>query len=168
MSYFFMLFVFQKEVFLNRDLHPVFETDALTTSHPIYVPVTSNSQIIEIFDQISYSKVRCSSRVQSAHVLHVLYMGCTCVVHVLYMCCTCVVVLYICCACAIHGLYMCCTCVVHVLYMCCCVVHLLCMCYTCVVHVLCMCCTCGVHVLHIYACTFVICLLTSRCQKLHE
>ena len=78
MSYFLRSLVFQKEVFLNRDLHPVFETDALTTSHPIYVPVTSNSQIIEIFDQISYSKVSCSSRVQSAHVVHVLYMyACT-------------------------------------------------------------------------------------------
>lgn len=33
--------------------------DSLSTSHPIFVPVTSPDEINEIFDEISYHKVTC-------------------------------------------------------------------------------------------------------------
>ena len=48
---------FQKELFIVDDLHQVFESDSLTSSHPIFVPVKNPSQIREIFDTISYAKV---------------------------------------------------------------------------------------------------------------
>ncbi|XP_030841204.1 aminopeptidase N-like [Strongylocentrotus purpuratus] len=44
------------EQFVNVDLQPVFDLDALGTSHPVLVPVNSPDEINEIFDSISYSK----------------------------------------------------------------------------------------------------------------
>jgi hypothetical protein len=45
------------------------ELDALNNSHPIEVPVGHPSEVDEIFDAISYSKVRSSSSLQLAPVL---------------------------------------------------------------------------------------------------
>lgn len=40
------------------DVKPVMVTDAGVNSHPIVVPVSHPNQITEVFDAISYSKVR--------------------------------------------------------------------------------------------------------------
>ncbi|KAI8521597.1 hypothetical protein Bbelb_013510 [Branchiostoma belcheri] len=42
--------------FIVQDLQPVYGLDALTTSHPIILPVNRPEEITEIFDSISYSK----------------------------------------------------------------------------------------------------------------
>ena len=44
------------EQFVVSDLQRVFGLDALTTSHPISIPVKHPDEISEIFDAISYSK----------------------------------------------------------------------------------------------------------------
>jgi len=44
------------EQFLPEDLQRVFQTDSLTTSHPIYQEVSNPNQINELFDSITYSK----------------------------------------------------------------------------------------------------------------
>ena len=41
-----------------EDVQDVFNFDGLVTSHPVYVPVAHPDQINEIFDRISYGKVR--------------------------------------------------------------------------------------------------------------
>ena len=46
------------EQFVISDLEPVFELDSLGTSHPVRVDVGAPSEINEIFDSISYNKVR--------------------------------------------------------------------------------------------------------------
>jgi hypothetical protein len=40
------------------DVKPVMVTDAGVNSHPIVVPVSHPNQITEVFDAISYSKVK--------------------------------------------------------------------------------------------------------------
>ena len=50
--------MFQFEQFIVEDVHDVFDFDGLVTSHPIYVPVYHPDEINEIFDRISYGKVR--------------------------------------------------------------------------------------------------------------
>lgn len=52
-----LIFILQFEQFI-LDLYDVFEIDCLVTSHPIYVPVQNPDEINEIFDTISYSKVK--------------------------------------------------------------------------------------------------------------
>ena len=39
-------------------IQDAFSFDGLVTSHPVYVPVSDPAQINEIFDTISYQKVR--------------------------------------------------------------------------------------------------------------
>lgn len=48
----------QFDQFVTEDLQVAFEFDGLVSSHPIYVPVANPDEINEIFDKISYSKVR--------------------------------------------------------------------------------------------------------------
>lgn len=50
--------ILQADQFLVQDLAISFELDAAVTSHPIVVPVSHPDQINEVFDSISYSKVR--------------------------------------------------------------------------------------------------------------
>lgn len=50
----------QKDVFVILDLHAAFEEDALASSHPLNPPqedVQTISEIIEMFDTITYNKV---------------------------------------------------------------------------------------------------------------
>ena len=44
------------EQFIYREMHTVMSIDALPTSHPISVPVSTPEEIGEIFDAISYNK----------------------------------------------------------------------------------------------------------------
>ena len=46
------------EMFLLHDLQRVFPLDSLVSSHPISVEVDHPSKIKQIFDRISYSKVK--------------------------------------------------------------------------------------------------------------
>ena len=48
------------EQFLLSDLQRVFPLDALASSHPISVEVDHPKKIKQLFDRISYSKVRIS------------------------------------------------------------------------------------------------------------
>ena len=50
----------QMEQFLLSDLQRVFPLDALASSHPISVEVDHPKKIKQLFDRISYSKVRIS------------------------------------------------------------------------------------------------------------
>jgi aminopeptidase N len=45
-------------MFVNLDMKNAFRLDALVTSHPILLPVNHPDEINEIFDSISYNKVR--------------------------------------------------------------------------------------------------------------
>ena len=45
-------------MFVIEDLARAFSLDALVTSHPILVPVNHPDEINEIFDSISYKKVK--------------------------------------------------------------------------------------------------------------
>lgn len=50
----------QREMYIMHELHGALEQDALASSHPLSVPqenIQSTSQIIEMFDVISYYKV---------------------------------------------------------------------------------------------------------------
>lgn len=49
---------FQFEQFVVNVVHAAFSFDGLATSHPVYVPVYNPSEINEVFDAISYDKVR--------------------------------------------------------------------------------------------------------------
>ena len=49
---------FQNDMFVNLDMKNAFRLDALVTSHPILLPVNHPDEINEIFDSISYNKVR--------------------------------------------------------------------------------------------------------------
>ena len=54
------IFFSQKETFIARDLHTAFEEDALASSHPLSPPaedIQTDSEIEEMFDAITYSKV---------------------------------------------------------------------------------------------------------------
>jgi len=44
--------------FVVDDLVSVMSADAVVSTHPVIVPLTSSYQIIEAFDVITYSKVR--------------------------------------------------------------------------------------------------------------
>lgn len=44
--------------FVTIDVHETLKDDSLATSHPIYVPVQHPDEVNEIFDSISYGKVR--------------------------------------------------------------------------------------------------------------
>ena len=48
----------QFEEFIVYVLQGALEFDGLVSSHPIHVPVNNPDEIAEIFDTISYSKVR--------------------------------------------------------------------------------------------------------------
>lgn len=48
----------QYDQFVIWDLHDVFSFDGLLSSHPVYVPVFHPNEINEIFDKVSYGKVR--------------------------------------------------------------------------------------------------------------
>ena len=56
----FKLISLQMEQFLLSDLQRVFPLDALASSHPISVEVDHPKKIKQLFDRISYSKVRIS------------------------------------------------------------------------------------------------------------
>lgn len=47
----------QRDVMIINDVLPVMVDDALVTSHPIIVNVSTPAQITSVFDSISYSKV---------------------------------------------------------------------------------------------------------------
>ena len=47
----------QEYVFVSSDLQRVMPDDSKISSHPIIVPVDHPSEITEVFDSISYSKV---------------------------------------------------------------------------------------------------------------
>lgn len=51
-------FFLQLDQFLTGDLHPVLNLDSTLSSHPIVQTVLTPDQITEIFDTISYNKVR--------------------------------------------------------------------------------------------------------------
>ena len=44
--------------FVTNDVQGTFRADSLASSHPLYVPVQHPDEINEIFDSISYGKVR--------------------------------------------------------------------------------------------------------------
>ena len=44
--------------FVVVDVQSTMKSDSLATSHPIYVPVQHPDEVNEIFDSISYGKVR--------------------------------------------------------------------------------------------------------------
>ena len=50
--------LFQQEQFVEMDLLRGLFLDSFRTSHPISVPVASPDEINDIFDRISYSKVK--------------------------------------------------------------------------------------------------------------
>lgn len=52
-----MFFSDQRDIMLIDDVFPVLVDDALLTSHPIIVDVSTPSEITSVFDAISYSKV---------------------------------------------------------------------------------------------------------------
>lgn len=49
--------LFQWEQFATEVIQTVFVMDQLTTSHPLYVPVATVSEMEQYFDSISYEKV---------------------------------------------------------------------------------------------------------------
>lgn len=55
-----VVFFFQMSQFVTEDVQTVMINDAGVYSHPIIVAVESPDQINEVFDVISYSKVRSS------------------------------------------------------------------------------------------------------------
>jgi len=50
----------QLEQFVAHTLQTALSADSMANTHPISVPVKNPSQITEIFDSISYDKVRSS------------------------------------------------------------------------------------------------------------
>lgn len=48
----------QYEQFILEELQYVMDADGLASSHPVYIPVNHPDEISQIFDIISYSKVR--------------------------------------------------------------------------------------------------------------
>lgn len=58
MTFDLIYFHFQFDQFVSSVVHRAFSIDGLATSHPIYVPVYNPDEINEIFDAISYDKVR--------------------------------------------------------------------------------------------------------------
>jgi len=66
--------VFQFEQFVVEDLQSVFDIDGLISSHPVYVPVSHPDEINEIFDRISYAKVRVSRDNSGCFVSRVLIL----------------------------------------------------------------------------------------------
>lgn len=48
----------QRDIMIISDVLPVMVDDALLSSHPIIVNVTTPAEITSVFDAISYSKVR--------------------------------------------------------------------------------------------------------------
>ena len=55
-------YLLQLDQFLILDLKTAMDTDALTSSHPIVQTVSTQSEIYEMFDVISYSKGACLIR----------------------------------------------------------------------------------------------------------
>ena len=51
-------FMLQLEQFVAHTLQTALSADSMANTHPISVPVKNPSQITEIFDSISYDKVR--------------------------------------------------------------------------------------------------------------
>ncbi len=51
------LVCFQRDIMLINDVFPVMVDDALLSSHPIIVDVSSPAEITSVFDAISYNKV---------------------------------------------------------------------------------------------------------------
>ncbi len=47
----------QNDQFVLRDTQDVFRYDSLSSSHPVYVPVSHPDEISQIFDKVSYLKV---------------------------------------------------------------------------------------------------------------
>lgn len=56
--YHIILISFQFDQFTIIALHSAFSADALKSSHPIYIPVSTLNEFYEIFDSIAYDKVR--------------------------------------------------------------------------------------------------------------
>ena len=51
--------------FVVVDVQSTMKSDSLATSHPIYVPVQHPDEVNEIFDSISYGKVRIVLQLES-------------------------------------------------------------------------------------------------------
>ena len=52
------LFIFQEDLYLVETLLPALEADTYDRSHPLNAPVTHQGSINDIFDTITYSKVK--------------------------------------------------------------------------------------------------------------
>ena len=50
--------MFQLDQFVEDEVQAAFKPDGLASSHPIYVPVKHPDDIYQIYDTISYKKVR--------------------------------------------------------------------------------------------------------------
>lgn len=48
----------QLDSFVTKAVHRAMDMDGYVSSHPVYVPVATPAQITEVFDSISYYKVR--------------------------------------------------------------------------------------------------------------
>ena len=64
----------QDDQFLSDDLHRVFPLDSLASSHPVYAQVDHPDQISELFDTITYSKVRKKAYGTTGVNLHPTYL----------------------------------------------------------------------------------------------
>ena len=53
-----LLLLMQDSQFIVDDLVSVMSVDAALSTHPVVVPVSSSYEIAEVFDVITYSKVR--------------------------------------------------------------------------------------------------------------
>lgn len=54
---YFGLCLYQRDIMIISDVLPVMVDDALVTSHPIIVDVSTPAEITSVFDGISYNKV---------------------------------------------------------------------------------------------------------------
>ena len=51
-------FIVQLDLYPVRKMYTVFDDDGLTSSHPVYLPLADTTEIRQVFDTISYNKVR--------------------------------------------------------------------------------------------------------------
>lgn len=64
---FLLTCVLQRDIMLLGDVLPVMVSDALLSSHPIIVNVSTPAEITSVFDAISYSKVGPDSKLSNIH-----------------------------------------------------------------------------------------------------
>lgn len=64
---FLLTCVLQRDIMLLGDVLPVMVSDALLSSHPIIVNVSTPAEITSVFDAISYSKVGPDGKLSNIH-----------------------------------------------------------------------------------------------------